>query len=80
MDVDYSLNMLTETRNKHFSERLYYADSLSLISSSAVPCHNGNISATQVTQIDTSFAFLYTYIPSRIILEPFTGFNLISAY
>ena len=24
-------NMLTETRNKHFSERLFYADSLSLM-------------------------------------------------
>ena len=69
MDVDYSLNMLTETRNKHFSERLYYADSLSLISSSAVPCHNGNISATQVTQIDTSFAFLYTYDASNRLVE-----------
>lgn len=62
-------NMLTETKNRHFSERLFYADSLSLLSSSAIPCHNGNISAAQVTQTDTSFAFLYTYDALNRLVE-----------
>ena len=31
-------DMLTETRNKHFSERLFYADSLSLLPQSVAPC------------------------------------------
>ena len=35
-------DMLTETRNKHFSERLFYADSLSLLPQYVVPCRNGN--------------------------------------
>ena len=41
-------NMLTETHNKHFSERLYYADN-----PSATACYNGNISAARVSQADT---------------------------
>lgn len=49
-------NMLTETQNKHFSERLYYADN-----PSATACYNGNISAARVSQADTSYTFYYTY-------------------
>ena len=51
-------NMLTETNNKHFSERLYYADNLPLHAS---PCYNGNISAARIAQTDTAFTFDYTY-------------------
>ncbi len=47
-------NMLTETRNKHFSERLYYADSLM---SGVSACHNGNIAAIRVARPDTAFTF-----------------------
>ena len=37
--------MLTEIHNEHFSERLYYADSLM---SGVGACHNGNIAAMRV--------------------------------
>lgn len=59
--ITYSFDMrdmLTESRNKHFSEKLYYADSLPL---TAVACYNGNIAAARVAQTDTSFVFAYTY-------------------
>jgi len=51
-------NMLTETRNKHFSERLYYADSLM---SGVGACHNGSIAAMRVARPDTVFTFAYGY-------------------
>ena len=34
-------NMLTESQNRNFSEKLFYADSLSQFSGSS-PCYNGN--------------------------------------
>lgn len=71
-DITYTYDMrsqMTEIRNKHFSERLFYADSLSLIPLSAIPYHNGNISAVQVTQMDTAFAFLYSYDALNRLVE-----------
>ena len=40
-------NMLTETRNRHFAERLFYADNLP---QSATACYNGNIAALRIDQ------------------------------
>ncbi len=54
-------NMLTETRNKHFSERLFYADSLSGMLQSAQKYHNGNIAAARLSQADSVYTFAYTY-------------------
>lgn len=51
-------NMLTETRNKHFSERLYYVDSLP---QTATACYNGNIAAARIAQQDTAYTFTYQY-------------------
>ena len=51
-------NMLTESQNTHFSERLYYADNLPEGVSS---CYNGNISASHIANADTIFTFAYTY-------------------
>ena len=51
-------NMLTETNNKHFSERLYYAENLP---PHASPCYNGNISAARIAQKDSAFTFAYAY-------------------
>lgn len=53
-------NMLTETRNKHFSERLYYADSVFQVQH-ATHCYNGNIAASRITFRDSIFAFIYAY-------------------
>ena len=44
--------------NRHFSERLYYADNLPEGVSS---CYNGNISASHIANADTIFTFAYTY-------------------
>ena len=51
-------NMLTGTRNRHFTERLFYADSLP---QSATACYNGNIAALRIDQMDSVFTFAYTY-------------------
>lgn len=51
-------NMLTEVHNKHFSERLFYADNLPL---SVSPCRNGNISAMLITLADSTYTYGYTY-------------------
>lgn len=40
-------NMLTETRNRYFTERLFYADNLP---QSATACYNGNIAALRIDQ------------------------------
>ena len=56
-------DMLTETRNKHFSERLFYADSLSLLPQSVAPCSNGNIAAARISQSDSIYTFAYSYDP-----------------
>lgn len=61
-------NMLTETRHRHFSERLYYADSLSSMPA-ATACYNGNISAMRITQGDTAFTFYYTYDTQNRLVE-----------
>jgi RHS repeat-associated protein len=53
-------NMLTETRNKHFSERLYYADSVFQVLH-ATHCYNGNIAASRITFRDSIFSFIYAY-------------------
>ena len=53
-------DMLTETNNKHFSERLFYADSVSNFSH-ATPCYNGNISVARTLHADTTFTFVYSY-------------------
>ncbi len=59
-------NMLTETRNKHFSERLYYADSLP---SGVSACHNGNIAAAYIANRDTACTFSYTYDAQNRLLS-----------
>ena len=51
-------NMLTGTRNRHFTERLFYADSLP---QSAAACCGGNIAALRIEQMDSVFTFAYTY-------------------
>ena len=59
-------NMLTETRNKHFSERLYYADSLP---SGVSACHNGNIAAAYIANRDTACTFSYSYDAQNRLLS-----------
>ena len=54
-------DMLTETNNKHFSERLFYADSLFDNVPFALPCYNGNIAAAVFKQTDSVYAFSYEY-------------------
>lgn len=53
--------MLTETRNKHFSERLFYVDSLSVNVPFAQPCYNGNTAAAVFKQTDSVYAFSCAY-------------------
>ena len=53
-------NMLTETKNKHFSEELYYADHISDVPF-AKPCHNGNIAAVSYLQGDSTYTFAFDY-------------------
>ena len=50
--------MLTRAHNKHFSERLFYVDSLPQTASA---CYNGNIAASRIAQKDTAFTFTYFY-------------------
>ena len=59
-------NMPTETRNKHFSERLYYADSLP---SGVSACHNGNIAAAYMANRDTACTFSYSYDAQNRLLS-----------
>ena len=55
-------NMLTETKNKRFTEQLFYADIPTDEVANATPCHNGNIAAMRVGNYDYgSFTFLNTY-------------------
>lgn len=68
-------NMLTEAQNRHFSEKLYYAD----IPSGALPnpnvtkCYNGNISAMSVGNEDDGFtSFLNTYDEQNRLTASFT--------
>ena len=56
--VESFRNMLTGTRNRHFTERLFYADSLPQY---ATVCYNGNIAALRIDQMDSVFTFAYTY-------------------
>ena len=58
--------MLTELHNKHFSERLYYADSLP---SGVDACHNGNIAAAYIANRDTACTFSYTYDAQNHLLS-----------
>ena len=44
--------MLTKLHNRHFSERLFYADSVSAFVGVS-PCFNGNIAVSRVTNADT---------------------------
>ena len=53
-------NMLTKLHNRHFSERLFYADSVSAFVG-ASPNYNGNIAVSRITNADTAFVFTYAY-------------------
>ena len=44
--------MLTKIHNRHFSERLFYADSVSAFVGVS-PCFNGNIAVSRITNADT---------------------------
>ncbi|MBR4263322.1 MAG: lamin tail domain-containing protein [Paludibacteraceae bacterium] len=61
-------NMLTKTKNKHFSERLFYADSISDFSH-ATPYYNGNIAVAQTLRTDTSLTFVYSYDQQNRLVE-----------
>lgn len=61
-------NMLTATKNKHFSEDLFYADSVSAFAH-ATPCHNGNIAVARTLHADTSFTFIYSYDQQNRLVE-----------
>lgn len=66
-NIQYSYdmrNMLTELHNKHFSERLFYADNPSVNT-----CYNGNISAAQISQGDSTYTFGYTYDAFNRLIE-----------
>ena len=51
-------NMLTQTRNKYFTEQLFYADCLP---QAAHACYYGNIAAAHITlnNFQSSFAYFY---------------------
>ncbi len=51
-------NMLIETKNKHFTEQLFYADN---IPQYGIQCHNGNIAASRVSYIDDGYTFYHKY-------------------
>ena len=59
-------NMLTESHNKHFSERLFYADSLP---SGVGACHNGNIAAAYIANRDTACTFAFAYDAQNRLLS-----------
>ena len=54
-------NMLTEAKNKHFSERLFYIDNPRDDMPYFKGCYNGNIAAATLTQRDEDYTFLYLY-------------------
>ena len=58
--------MLTKIHNKHFSERLFYADNLP---SGVGACHNGNIAAAYIANRDTACTFSYTYDAQNRLLS-----------
>ncbi len=60
-------NMLTETRSRHFSEGLYYAENLPEEYVSA--CYNGSISAVRTSWADTVSTFAYSYDPQNRLLS-----------
>ena len=51
-------NMLTETNNKHFSERLYYADN---VPQYGIQCYNGNISVITTTLSNLQYTTYHRY-------------------
>ena len=59
--------MLTETRSRHFSEGLFYADNLPEEYVSA--CYNGSISAVRTSWADTVSTFAYSYDPQNRLLS-----------
>ena len=61
-------NMLIRTVNKHFSEDLFYADSVSSFVH-ATPCYNGNIAVARTLLADTSFTFVYSYDQLNRLVE-----------
>ena len=60
--------MPTKTQNTHFSERLYYADSLSSFVGGTA-CYNGNIAVSQMLWGDTTGTFAYTYDSMNRLVE-----------
>lgn len=60
-------NTLTDINNKHFSEKLYYADNLPEFATT--PCHNGSITAATITKNGVSRHFAYTYDEHNRLLE-----------
>lgn len=56
-------DMLTKSSNRFFTEGLFYADSLSGFSSFVTPCFNGNIAASSISYIDSTYLFSYSYDP-----------------
>lgn len=59
---------LTKLSNAHFSEQLFYADSLP---NYATPYYNGNISATSVYLGDSAYHFAYDYDDYNRLFESF---------
>ena len=68
--------MLTETRNKHFSERLFYADSLSLLPQSVAPCRNGN----QIVHLYDAAGVKYKSIYFTLLPTASTPYDEIAHY
>ena len=60
--------MPTKTQNTHFSERLYYVDSLSSFVGGTA-CYNGNIAVSQMLWGDTTGTFAYTYDSMNRLVE-----------
>ena len=60
--------MPTKTQNTHFSERLYYVDSLSSFVGGTA-CYNGNIAVSQMLWGDTTCTFAYTYDSMNRLVE-----------
>jgi len=59
-------DMLTKTDNSHFSESLFYADTLPL---PVQKCYNGNIAAACITHADSTYVFGYTYDAQNRLTE-----------
>ena len=60
--------MPTKTQNTHFSERLYYVDSLSSFVGGTA-CYNGNIAVSQMLWGDTIGTFAYIYDSMNHLVE-----------